>query len=111
MSDAINTAAPGTAPGLTWDDKLAALYGALADAQGQFEPIPKNCTVTIKPRDSAAYTFRYADLEAIITGTRKGLTSNGLALVQLIEPGKGTEYEPGKRYDQLVTKLLHRQGG
>ena len=92
-------------------ERMAALYEALAIAQGMFEPIPKNCTVTIRPREGTPYTFRYADLEAIITGTRKGLSSNGLSIVQLVEPGVGTEYEPGKRYDVLATKLLHRLGG
>ena len=91
-------------------EKLPALYGALAVAQGQFLPIAKNRSVTIKPRDGAAYSFRFADLEAIITGTRQALSSNGLAIVQLVEPNCGTEYEPGKRYDQLVTKLLHKDG-
>lgn len=91
-------------------EKLPALYEALAIAQGQFLPIAKNRTVVIKPRDSAAYTFRFADLEAIITATRQALSSNGLAIVQLVEPNTGTEYEPGKRYDQLVTKLLHKDG-
>lgn len=71
---------------------MAQLYAALAKAQAAFEPITKNRSVTIKPRERAAYSFRYADLEEILTKTRKALTDNGLSLFQSMEqtPGGAT---------------------
>lgn len=71
---------------------MAVLYASLAKAQAAFEPITKNRSVTIKPRERAAYSFRYADLEEILTKTRKALTDNGLSLFQSMEqtPGGAT---------------------
>lgn len=77
----------------------AALYTALAKAQGEFKPIEKNKTVTIKPREKPQYTFSYADLEELIAKTRPALTANGLAVSQQLHEGK------------LVTQLLHAEGG
>lgn len=88
----------------TYDRKAqAALYAALAKAQGEFLPIAKNRNVKITMKSGGSYQFRYADLEAIIAGTRKALSANGLAVVQMLEStGAGT---------LLVTKLVHAEGG
>lgn len=91
------------------DEKLPELYAALAKAQGGFAPIAKNRSVTIQPKQDRetgykppAYTFRYADLEAIIAATRPALSANGLALVQLVtDEGGGAK---------LLTALLHTSG-
>lgn len=77
---------------------MAALYAALAKAQGQFVAIEKNRSVTIRPRDKAAYSFRYADLEEILSKTRPALSANGLALIQTINQGR------------LVCTLVHADG-
>jgi hypothetical protein len=81
----------------------AALYAALAKAQGEFLPIAKNRNVKIAMKSGGSYQFRYADLEAILAATRPALSKNGLAVVQMLEStGAGT---------LLVTKLVHAEGG
>jgi len=81
----------------------AALYAALATAQGQFPPIPKNRSVTIQPKEGRAYHFRYADLEAIFAAVRPALAANGLALVQPID----TRSDGG---GVMITMLTHSSG-
>jgi hypothetical protein len=68
------------------ESNIGALYGALAKAQGAFAPIAKNRTVQITMKSGGKYAFRYADLEAIIAATRKGLSENGLAVFQTLTP-------------------------
>lgn len=91
--------------------QLIALYGALAKAQGAFEPIEKNRTATIQNRDpitglpSDPYIMRYADLEEITAKTRPALSENGLATVQVVGPAK---HGGGLA---LFTQLVHEQGG
>lgn len=81
----------------------AALYAALAKAQGEFPAIAKNRNVKIQTKSGGSYQFKYADLEAIITATRGPLSKNGLAVVQMLESTpQGT---------LLVTKLVHADGG
>lgn len=82
--------------------RRAALYAALAKAQGAFQPIEKNRQVTIKPRESAAYQFRYADLEEILSKTRPALAANGLALIQTIDNTP--------QGSMLTCMLLHADG-
>jgi hypothetical protein len=82
---------------------MAALYAALAVAQGQFQPIAKNRSVTIRS-EKGNYAFRYADLEAVLAATRPALAANGLALLQTVvvnEDGRGW----------LVATLAHAKGG
>ena len=91
----VNYAAP-TRP--TSTPKLAA---ALAKAQGEFQAIAKNRNVKIriKPeKGGGEYTFRYADLEAILTATRPALNKNGLSIISEIDDGT------------LITILLHESG-
>lgn len=78
----------------------AKLASALAKAQGAFPPIPKNRTGIIKPKDPAkqAFQYKYADLEAVITATRKPLSENGLAVIQQIVG------------QLLLTHLIHESG-
>lgn len=87
---------------LKWEAQCA-LHAALARAQSQFPPIPKNREVTIRPRDRAPYSFRYADLEGILSATRKPLTDNGLSLVQMVNSSQS--------YTAIVTRLMHEKGG
>lgn len=79
--------------------QLAELYGALAAAQGEFEPITKNRKVMIDLKE-----FRYADLEEITAKTRPALSKHGLATTQPISmstSGTGTS---------IFTRLMHKGG-
>lgn len=83
--------------------QLAALYGALAAAQGEFQPIQKNRDVEIKMREGGKYRFQYADLEEITAKTRPALSKHGLATCQPItRTGTATV---------LRTMLVHKEGG
>lgn len=81
---------------------MGALYAALAAAQAEFQPIEKNRSVTIRPRDGAPYSFRYADLEEILAKTRPALTKNGLALFQVLNANGGATV--------LRCELVHGSG-
>jgi len=81
----------------------AALFAALAKAQGAFQPIEKNRSVEIAMKTGGKYRFRYADLEEILAKTRPALSANGLALVQCVEQ---TQAGP-----LLTCRLLHADGG
>lgn len=87
------------------NSKMAALYAALAKAQGEFAPLAKNRSVEIAMRSGGKYRFRYADLEAVLAATRPALASNGLAVIQRIAPVAGSNV------NQLVTTLVHSDGG
>lgn len=86
-------------------DPQASLYAALAKAQGEFAPLAKNRTVTIKTKQGYSYEFRYADLEAVLTATRPALAANGLAVIQRIAPVAGINTP------HLITTLVHADGG
>lgn len=86
-------------------DPLASLYAALAKAQGEFAPLAKNRTVTIKTKQGYSYEFRYADLEAVLAATRPALAANGLAVIQRIAPVAGSNV------NHLITTLVHADGG
>lgn len=83
-------------------NSVAALFSALAKAQGEFKSIEKNREVQIQTRQGGTYKFRYADLEEILSKTRPALASNGLALIQCMEP---TEAGP-----RLSCVLAHAAG-
>lgn len=74
------------------------LAAALAAAQAKFKPLAKNREVTIRPKERAAYTFRYADLQACIEATRPALAEQELAVIQTITGG------------ELITTLVHSSG-
>lgn len=84
-------------------EKMPELFAALATAQGAFPEIPKNRHVVIKPREGAAYTFDYADLQQILAAVRPALSANGLSIVQPVIPDEAGE-------SWLVTALLHTSG-
>lgn len=65
-------------------NSIGVFFGALALAQGGFAAIEKNRAVTIKPKEKAAYSFRYADMQEIRDKTTPALSANGFALVQLV---------------------------
>lgn len=65
-------------------DATAALYAALAKAQGSMSNPIKNREVSVKS-DRGAYKFAYATLDAILDGIRKPLADNGLSMTQTLE--------------------------
>lgn len=80
-------------------EQLAELYGALAKAQGDYDPVEQN-----REGQEGHRKFRYADLAAIHRATRPALSKHGLALTQF----------PGRRIGgaSLVrTVLAHASGG
>lgn len=92
-------------PETTEIERVAALAAALAAAQGEFMPIEKNQTAIIKPKDTGkqSFSFRYADLEAIISATRPALSKNGIAVVQTLHSNGEATF--------LTTRLIHKSGG
>ncbi|MDE4918320.1 ERF superfamily protein [Cupriavidus metallidurans] len=100
------------------DGGLGEFFGALASAQGAFEPLVKNRAVTIRPKEKAPYSFRYADLEEIRTKTTPALATNGFALTQLVtnKPTGGIHlrtilgHKSGARMESLLDVPRGREG-
>jgi hypothetical protein len=61
-------------------DAIDQLLPALCAARAAFGPIPKNQTATVRS-DKGNYSFKYADLGAILDVVTPPLTANGLLLV------------------------------
>jgi hypothetical protein len=78
----------------TSNEGLGELAIALAKAQMEFLPVVKNREVKAGGR----YSFRYADLQALLEATRPALSANGLTIVQTVGDG------------ELTTMLLHASG-
>ena len=85
------------------DARTVALVAALAEAQGEFEPIIKNRTVSIKTKAGVTYTFDYADLDSIRRATQPALSKHGLAVISF--PVKRDQ----DRY--MRTLITHKTGG
>lgn len=86
------------------DERTIALVAALAQAQGEFEPIVKNREVTIHSRRTGGkYTFHYADLDSIRRSTQAALSKHGLGVISF----------PTQRHDgsYLRTLVTHSSGG
>lgn len=89
---------------------MAAIALALSKAQGQYGPIPRSRTVTVKMkpkadgREGGSYTFSYAPLDVILDATRPALTANELALTQVLHGGGGRDPM------MLRTVLFHSSG-
>lgn len=79
----------------------AKIAAALAAAQKNFAPIPKDREVTVVTK-RGSYKFRYATLDAIRSATMPALAEQQIAVVQgMIEHGRGYAIE---------TRLLHASG-
>jgi hypothetical protein len=63
-------------------EQLAALYGALAKAQGAFAPVLKSKEVDFHSKTAGRIHFHYATLSDIDRATRPALAANGLAIFQ-----------------------------
>lgn len=80
---------PAIAPYVPPTDEKKAFLAAFAKAQGAYERVTKNAHVIIKPRDSAAYEFDYADLDELLDKTRAALSANGLSTRLLLTGDDG----------------------
>ena len=78
---------------------IAQLAKALATAQKNFAPIPKDREVTVYT-DKGSYKFKYATLDAIRSATMPALSEQGLAVVQGMSPDNKA----------LETTLYHSSG-
>jgi hypothetical protein len=63
----------------------ADVHVALAKAQGEFPPIHRSRTATVRPKEGAAYTYNYADLGDILAAVRPVLSKHGISVSQPIE--------------------------
>jgi hypothetical protein len=81
----------------------AALFKALAKAQGEYKPISRSRKVKVKTRTGDEYTFDYAPLEEVISSTLPALNANGIGWICLRADG-----EPGVA--DLHTMLTHESG-
>lgn len=79
------------------------LHSALAAAQGEFEPIRRDKTVTVTMKSGGKYTFAYAPLESILHAVTPALSRHGLSLTQAT-----TALESGKEF--VETTLRHSSG-
>lgn len=95
-------------------EKFSTIAAALAKAQAAFLPVVKSRTVTVQPRKREdgtwppSYSFKYAELDTVLSAVRPGLAANELAMVQSIvsEP-----LPDGKLGPEFVrTTLLHSSG-
>lgn len=62
--------------------EVAALFLALAKAQGEFLPVVKDSTAKVAMKAGGQYTFDYAGLDVIISATQPALTKYELAFFQ-----------------------------
>ena len=77
---------------ITMSEPFGEIVAALAKAQGSFDPIIKNRTghVTYQAKDGkpgGAYDFAYADLDAVLSSTKKGLSDNQIAHTAIVANG------------------------
>jgi len=88
-------------------EQINELAAALAKAQGEFPPIPKDCVAKIQTKKGGSYSFRYADLDTVLSTVRPVLSKHGLALVVDIEAVKN---EAGERAMRATIRLIHSSG-
>ena len=77
----------------------AALFTALAKARGEFPPIPRTRTATVRMKSGGTYSYNYADLADVFDAVIPALSAYGLAVSQ------------SPMGDQIVTVLMHENGG
>ena len=85
-------------------DPQAALFAALAKAQGEFEPVTRDRDVEVKMKAGGTYTFSYATLAGAIEITRPVLAANGLAVTQFL-----ASTDDGR--PAITTSIHHEAGG
>jgi len=79
------------------------LHASLAAAQGEFEQIRRDKSVTVTMKSGGKYSFSYAPLESILRAVTPALSKHGLALTQATKA-----LESGKEF--VETTLRHASG-
>lgn len=74
---------------------------ALLNAQKLIEPVPKTAEA-----DAGSYSYKYADLAAVIRAVKQPLLDNGIVFVQLTEPSP----EVPAGHVRVSTVLMHESG-
>jgi len=83
------------------DNRQAALYAALSNAQTEIRNAEKN-------QDNPFLKSNYADLAAVMNACRGALAKNGLSLIQRpLDP----RFTDGREVLRLHTMLVHKDGG
>ena len=95
--------------------EIGELAKALAAAQGEFPPIPKDCVAKVTTRGGQSYSFKYADLETILAIVRPVLSRHGLAIVVNVEACEvklpEAQGRPSSTLGMAATvRLLHESG-
>jgi len=81
---------------------VKAFLTAFAKAQSEYEPVLRERTVIIKPRDGTAYQFKYAELANVIDATR-ALSRNGIVVSQPVHQARDKQL-------WLYTIVAHAEG-
>lgn len=76
------TIAPPESHSALQSDDISELAAALAKAQSALEQPQKNKTARIKMKAGGEYSYKYADLPAVIESLKKALSENGLSYTQ-----------------------------
>lgn len=79
------------------------LAAALAKAQGEFPPIKKDKTATVKPKDGAGYNYSYSDIGDVLDAIRPILSKHEIAVTQ------PTLFNARGQF-VLLTRLIHSSG-
>jgi hypothetical protein len=85
-------------------EQINELAAALAKAQGEFPPIPKDCVAKVTTKAGGSYSFKYADLDTILATVRPVLAKHGLAIVIDVDSVKN---EGGERAMRATIRLFH----
>jgi hypothetical protein len=96
---------PGWMRALIGDAGPIGIYGALARAQAEFVPIPKNKTATVPTKSGGEYSYDYADIADVLAEIRPKLAAQGIATIQRTEHRIGVD---GGHY--LITEFIHEDG-
>lgn len=85
--------------------QIAALYGALAKARGEFAPFTKTKRVEVRSKEGRLlYPFEYAPMDVLLAATTPALSANGLVVMMPFVTAQNDTTR------QLVI-IAHAQGG
>jgi len=87
---------------MTHSETIGAIAKALAMAQAEYAPVPKNKTAKVKMKAGGEFSYNYADLADCLSMALPRLSKNGIAFCQphIMEAGKL----------RVVTLLIHESG-
>lgn len=83
-------------------ESIAAIAKALAAAQAEYVPVPKNKTAKVKMKSGGEFSYNYADLASCLSMALPRLSKHGIAFSQ------PHAFVDGKL--RVVTFLLHESG-